>query len=176
MLRRYWTSACQTCALKARCTPARSAGYRGGSTRPLLRRYRTGSTATGQDGAAPPDRGATVRDHQGVDGRHAFPNETVAESGQRNGAARAGLQHEARDADSGCLRIDGRHAGLRRVLACPNRPVQMTMDVIRASQGSILENSHVRSWRKLTQHLQPITKSSALVRRHPDFEKAPVFR
>jgi hypothetical protein len=77
----------------------------------------------GQDARAPPDRGASVRDHQGVDGRHALPDEKIAESGERNGAARAGLQHEARDADSGRWRIDGRHACLRRVLTRPNQPV-----------------------------------------------------
>src|SRR5208337_1889137 len=60
--------------------------------------------------------------HQGVDGSHALPNENVAESGDRNGAARTGLQHEARDADSGYWRIDGRHAGLRRIIARPNHP------------------------------------------------------
>lgn len=43
---------------------------------------------------------------------------------KRNGGrpARTGLQHEARDADSGYWRIDGRHAGLRRILARPNQP------------------------------------------------------
>src|SRR5208282_4682807 len=43
---------------------------------------------------------------------------------KRNGGrpARTGLQHEARDADSGYWRIDGRHAGLRRTLARPNQP------------------------------------------------------
>ena len=45
----------------------------------------------------------------------------AAEGGQRNGAARAGLQHEAGDADSGRWRIDGRHAGLR-CWARPNQP------------------------------------------------------
>jgi hypothetical protein len=48
--------------------------------------------------------------------RHALPDEKIAESGERNGAARAGLRHEVRDADSGRWRIDGRHACLRRVL------------------------------------------------------------
>src|SRR5208283_3284757 len=76
----------------------------------------------GQDARAPPDRGASVRDHQGVDGSHALPNENVAESGDRNGAARTGLQHETGDADSGYWRIDGRHAGLRRILVRTNQP------------------------------------------------------
>ena len=70
---------------------------------------------------------------------HALPNETVAESGQRNGSARAGVQHEARHADSGRVRIDGCYAGLRRVLARPNQPVQMTSGRHQGSLGSILE-------------------------------------
>jgi hypothetical protein len=46
MLRRYWTTVCETCALRLCARPARSAGYRGGSTRPFSRPCRTGSTAT----------------------------------------------------------------------------------------------------------------------------------
>jgi hypothetical protein len=46
--------------------------------------------------------------------RHALLDEKIAESGERNGAARAGLRHEARDADSGRWRIDGGNPHMRR--------------------------------------------------------------
>ena len=62
---------------------------------------------------------------------HALPNEKAAESGQRNGAAHAGLQHEAGDPDSGRWRIDGRHAGLR-CWARPNQLVHTSQDVVKA--------------------------------------------
>src|ERR1700732_578560 len=97
---------------------------------------------SGQDARPPPDRGASVRDHQGVDGGDALPNENVTESGDRNGIARAGLQHEARDADSGRWRIDGRHAGLKRILARPNQPAQMTKDVIGCSRARFPTSCH----------------------------------
>jgi Transposase DDE domain len=42
-LRRYWTTACQTCALKSKCTQERSGGSHDGSTKPSLRLYKHGS-------------------------------------------------------------------------------------------------------------------------------------
>ena len=68
-------------ALKAQCTPGKDADL-AVSTRPFRDGAGPARPQPGQD--ALPHRGASVRDHQGVDGRHALPNETVAESGQRN--------------------------------------------------------------------------------------------
>jgi Transposase domain (DUF772) len=123
-LRRYWTAACQTCALEGSVHTGQGAPDLAVGARD---RSRNGAGPArpqpGQDAGAPPDRGASVRDHQGVDGRHALPDEKIAESDERNGAARAGLRHQARDADSGRWRIDRRHPCLRRVLTRPNQPV-----------------------------------------------------
>jgi hypothetical protein len=65
------------------------------------------------------------------------------ESGQRNGAARAGLQHEAGDADSGRWRIDGRHAGLW-CWARPNQLVHTISGCRQSARRSILELSQRR--------------------------------
>jgi Transposase DDE domain len=67
-LRRYWTTACQTCALKAQCTP--------GKERRISRwEHEAVLETVGDRLDRNPDkmrarrRGASVRDHQGVDGR-----------------------------------------------------------------------------------------------------------
>jgi hypothetical protein len=72
-----------------------------------------------------------------IKGSHPLPNDAVSESSQRNAAARAGLQHEARDAHSERRRIDGRHAGLRPVLMRPNQSVWMTTGGHQGSLASI---------------------------------------
>lgn len=43
-LRRYWTSTCKTCALKAQCTTGPDAASHAGSTRPFWRKFSIGST------------------------------------------------------------------------------------------------------------------------------------
>ena len=45
-LRRYWTNACRTCAMKGRCTTVRSAASRAGNTSMWSRRLSAGSTRT----------------------------------------------------------------------------------------------------------------------------------
>ena len=45
-LRRYWTTACQACALKGQCTTAKNGGSHAGSTKPSLRPCRRGSIGT----------------------------------------------------------------------------------------------------------------------------------
>ena len=45
VLRRYWTNACQSCAIKHSCTTARSAGSPDGSTSMFSKRCSAGSTS-----------------------------------------------------------------------------------------------------------------------------------
>ena len=45
-LRRYWTNACRSCALKSAAPPARSDGSRAGSMSMCWRQYRSASTKT----------------------------------------------------------------------------------------------------------------------------------
>jgi hypothetical protein len=45
-LRRCWTNACQGCALKSQCTPAKNDGSHVGSTKPSLRPCKQGSIET----------------------------------------------------------------------------------------------------------------------------------
>jgi len=91
MLRRYWTTACETCALKARCTP--------GKERRISRWEHEAVLETVQDRLdRNPDkmrvRRQTVEHPFGTIkawmGATHFQMRRLAESGQRNGAARAG--------------------------------------------------------------------------------------
>jgi hypothetical protein len=59
----------------------------------------------------------------------------VAESGHRNGAAV--LAYNMKRVMQILARIDGRHAGLRRVLMRQNQPAQMTTGPRHGSQGLI---------------------------------------
>ena len=71
---------------------------------------RAGEGAVGQpawsDAAAPRDRRASVRHHQGVDGSDALQDENPRACRDRDGAARARLQHQARDRDPRCAQAD----------------------------------------------------------------------
>src|SRR5712672_3428610 len=87
-LRRYWTSSCKTCALKAQCTPS--------PERRITRWEHEAVLEKVQD-----------RHDQMLDGRNALSHEVAAHSGHRDGAQRARLQHEARDRDRGSGRIAG---------------------------------------------------------------------
>ena len=62
--------------------------------------------------AAPPDRGAHVRDAQIVDGSDALPDEDVAESANGDELAGSGIQPEASDADPRRAAADRGDAGV----------------------------------------------------------------
>src|SRR5260370_6502345 len=74
---------------------------------------------SGQDARAPPDCGASLRHDKVVDGIDALPDENAQARRHRNGAACPGLQHETRDEDSGCWRIDGGNPRMTRALSAP---------------------------------------------------------
>jgi len=95
-LRRYWTNACQTCAIKHDCTTAKErritrwehARPRGGATAPR--------SASGENAPAARDGRAPVRHHQGPDGGNPLPDEDAAEGRHRDGAPRTRLQSDTR--------------------------------------------------------------------------------
>ena len=54
----------------------------------------------------------SLRHSQGQDGRNALPDEDNTESRHRDGATRAGLQHDKGDEHHGCPAVDGRDEGI----------------------------------------------------------------
>jgi transposase len=90
--RRYWTTACQTCSIKRRCTPAKERRITrwehracARSRAAAARREPEGYAPTARDGRAP------LRDDQGPDGRDALLDEDAAAGRRRDGAARPRL-------------------------------------------------------------------------------------
>ncbi len=122
-LRRYWTDACQACALKSKCTTGKERRISRWEHEAVLEAVQARLDRN-------PDkmrvRRQTVEHPFGTIkswmGATHFQMKTLKNVGDRNGAARPGLQHETGNAHSGRWRIDGRHAGLRRIIARPNHP------------------------------------------------------
>ena len=98
----------------------RAAESLAGSTRRCSRLCRRASTAIRGHAAAPADGRASVRHDQMLDGTDTFPDDDAAEGGNRDGAQRARLQHEARDDHCGRTSADG---GGASVIARPNRHI-----------------------------------------------------
>ena len=99
-MRRYGTAACQACALKAQCTAP-------GKERRTSQWQHKAVLETVQDRLdRNSDKMRVRRETVSIPfgtikawmGATHFQMRTVAENGDRNGAARTGLQHEARDA------------------------------------------------------------------------------
>jgi hypothetical protein len=74
----------------------------------------TSRSASGKNDNTSSDSGTSVRHHQVLDGRNALSHETAAESGNRDGAQCARLQHQARDGDHRRGRVAGGLGGLSR--------------------------------------------------------------
>ena len=93
-LRRYWTTACQACALKSKCTTGKERRISRWEHEPSLRLCSSGSIEHPKDAPAPPDRRASLRYDKVLDGSHALPDENAPERRHRNGATRPRLQSE----------------------------------------------------------------------------------
>jgi transposase len=119
-LHRYWDlESCRACAIKPRCTTS------------LNRRIMLGARGDHRSHAAAdgpgalgharqtPDRRTPLRDNQKLDGQPAPADEAAEERENRDRSPRAGLQHEARDADPRDRPIDGGHQGLMVDVARP---------------------------------------------------------
>src|SRR5256885_1874556 len=96
-LRRYWTNACGTCAIKHRCTTGKERRITRWEHEHVLEAAQRRLDEPASDAPAPRDSRASVRYAQDANGRDALPDEAVAEGRHRNGAARACLQPHARD-------------------------------------------------------------------------------
>ena len=87
-MRRYWTNACQGGQAAPHHPLAARACSRG--------RREAARRAPGGDASAARDGRASLRHHQVLDGRDAFPDEDAETGEDRDGPARAGLQSQAR--------------------------------------------------------------------------------
>ena len=115
-LRRYWTIACQACALKSKCTTARgeARGSRDGSIEAVLEAVQARLDRQPRTRCA---SAARLSEHpfgtiKVLDGSHALPDENPQKCEHRNGAPRPGLQHEKSDPHSGRWRLDGGDPGI----------------------------------------------------------------
>ena len=82
----------------------------------------TPRSSSGKNDDTSSDSGTSVRHHQVLDGSNALSHETAAESGNRDGAQCARLQHQARDGDHRRGRAAGGLGRLSRgVAARPNK-------------------------------------------------------
>jgi hypothetical protein len=104
-LRRYWTTACQGCALKSQCTTGKERRISRWEHEAVLEAVQA-RLEPGQDARTSPDCRAPIRYDKVVDGIDALPDENAQARQYRNGATRSGLQHETADKHSGCWRID----------------------------------------------------------------------
>jgi Transposase DDE domain len=96
-MRRYWTNACKTCAIKNQCTTAKERRITRWEHEHVLE---TVQQRLDQDPQAMRRRRETVEHPfgtaQDADGRDALPDEDAAEGRERDGAQRTRLQSAAR--------------------------------------------------------------------------------
>src|SRR5438477_11299894 len=107
-LRRYWTTACQACALKGQCTTGKERRLSRWEHEAVLEavqarldRNPDKMRVRGQTVEHP---FGTIKSWMGID---ALPDENAQQRKYRNGATRPGLQHETGNAHSGRSCIDG---------------------------------------------------------------------
>ena len=85
VLRRYWTNACQSCAIKHSCTTGKERRITRWEHEHVLEAVQRGSTSIREDAPAARDGRAPVWHHQGPDGRHSLPDEDAAKGRHRDG-------------------------------------------------------------------------------------------
>ena len=91
--RRYWTNVCRDCALKPRCTSGKERRITRWEHEHVLEAVQKRLDKNPQAmRATPRDGRASLRHTEDENGSDAFPDETPAESRQRDGAPRPGLQ------------------------------------------------------------------------------------
>ena len=96
-LRRYWTTACPRCPLKARCTTGTAAPHHALGARTCARSCAAASRCEpAGDARAPRDGRASLRHAQDADGSNPLSDEASAQGRDRDGLARARLQSHAR--------------------------------------------------------------------------------
>ena len=114
-IHKYWSSACPRCALRAKCTTSdyRRIG-RWEHEAVLDTDAGTARRQSRGDAGATANRRASVRDDQGLDGRHPLLVSTTTEGERGDEPARSGVQPEASDEDHGNRTLDRGAARLIR--------------------------------------------------------------
>ena len=123
VLRRYWTNACRTCAVKAQCTK--------GPQRRITRwehehvvdavQARPDKKKSGCNAYSSRDGRASVWHAEDADGGDALSDEDAAQGGDRDGVARARLQPHARVEPPRYQTAPRRDPGVRSVYCCARR-------------------------------------------------------
>ena len=120
-LRRYWTTACLSCALKSKCTTGRERRNSRWEHENVLE---TVQRRLDEHPEKMRQRRETVepslRHDQSPDGSHTLPDEDAAKGRRRDGAARAGLQPHARHEHHGRPTTHGGDEGLVVADVCPS--------------------------------------------------------
>src|SRR5262249_3475125 len=94
-LRRYWTDVCGTCALKEHCTPGKQRRVaRWENEAALDLAQGAARSATRCDDRAPFNGRASLRHHQGLDGRDTLQDEDAAQRRHGDGLFTVRLQHQ----------------------------------------------------------------------------------
>jgi transposase len=105
-LRRYWTNACQGCALKGQCTTGKERRISRWEHEAVLEAVQA---RLDRNPVKMRERRQTVEHpwyDKVLDGSHPLPDANAQARRHRNGPARPGLQHETANAHSGRRRID----------------------------------------------------------------------
>src|SRR5262249_52731304 len=96
VLHRYWTNACQSCAIKRNCTTGKERRITRWEHEHILEAVqRRAGRASGEDAPAARDGRASLRHDQGPGGSRTLPDEDAAPGCRRDGTARAGRQSHA---------------------------------------------------------------------------------
>ena len=96
VLRRYWTNACQSCAIKQSCTTGKERRVTRWEHEHILGASSAGSTSIRRRCGNGANGRTSLRHDQGPDGSNPLPDEDTATGHGRDGAARPGLQSDPR--------------------------------------------------------------------------------
>src|SRR6516165_699422 len=113
VLRRYWTNACQSCAIKQRCTTGKERRITRWEHEHVLDEVQKRLDKNPQAIASASRDGRTsLRHAEDEDGGDALPDEASAQGRHRDGTARTRLQSHPRHEHHGHSAADGRHPGI----------------------------------------------------------------
>ena len=122
-LRRYWTNACRSCAIKHSCTTGKERRITRWEHEHVLEAVQR---RLDEHPEKMRQRRETVEHpfgtHQDPDGRDALPDEDAAKGRHRDGTARAGLQSDARDEHHGHEAARGGDEGMSLPPTCVRAP------------------------------------------------------